>query len=269
MDYLKYRVEPGTRIRLGDLDPGDRSLFEGSKRDRLAHLETLGSQLEELQELVYAQGKHPILIVLQAPDTGGKDGTIRRVFETTNPQGVDVATFKVPSERERSHDYLWRCHLRCPERGQIMIFNRSHYEDVLIVRVHDLVPKEVWMRRYHHINEFERMLTDEGTTILKFFLHISKDEQKERLQARLENPHKNWKFKRADLNERKRWDEYQQAFEDMLSRTSTEYAPWHVVPANSKSYRDIVVSRILIHTLEELGMSYPPPAEDLDGIVID
>lgn len=269
MDYLKYRIAPDTRVRLAQIDPDDRSLFEGTKQDRLAYVAALGRQLEELQELVYAQSKHSILVVLQAPDTGGKDGTIRRVFENTNPQGVDVATFKVPSERERSHDYLWRCHQRCPERGKIMIFNRSHYEEVLIVRVHELMPQEVWKRRYRHINEFERMLTDEGTTIVKFFLHISKDEQKERLQARLTDPRKNWKFTRADLRERERWDDYQGAFEDMLSETSTEYAPWHVVPANSKSYRDIVVARILIHTLNGLDMAYPPPAENLDGLVIE
>ena len=269
MEYLQYRVAPDSRVRLADLDPDDKSLFQGNKGDRVAHLAVLGRQLDELQELLYAEGKHSILVVLQAPDTGGKDGTIRRVFESTNPQGVDVATFKVPSERERSHDYLWRCHQRCPERGKIMIFNRSHYEDVLVVRVHGLVPGKVWKRRYGHINDFERMLTDEGTTIVKFFLHISRDEQKRRLEARLKDPHKHWKFTRADLSERKRWDDYERAFDDMLSKTSTAHAPWHIVPANSKSYRDIVVARILIHTLSELKMSYPPAMEDLDQIVIE
>jgi PPK2 family polyphosphate:nucleotide phosphotransferase len=232
-------------------------------------LKELNDRLEELQELLYAEAKHKILIVLQAMDSGGKDGTIRHVFDGTNPQGVKVASFKKPTDTELAHDYLWRVHRHTPGSGEIAIFNRSHYEDVLVVRVHNLVPEEVWNRRYDHINAFEQMLADEGTTIIKLYLHISKGEQKERLQARLDEPHKQWKFAKGDLAERARWDDYTAAFEAVLSRTSTTSAPWYVIPADRKWYRNLVVSRILVDTLEKLEMSYPEPEEDLEGIVIE
>jgi PPK2 family polyphosphate:nucleotide phosphotransferase len=265
----RYRINPGTPVDLADWDPADRSTFEGDKDAARVELKVLNKRLEELQELLYAEGKHKILIVLQAMDSGGKDGTIRHVFDGTNPQGVKVASFKKPTDAERAHDYLWRVHRHTPGSGEIAIFNRSHYEDVLVVRVHNLVPPEVWGTRYDHIKAFEQMLADEGTTIVKLYLHISKEEQKERLQARLDDPHKQWKFARGDLAERQRWDEYMEAFEAVLSKTSTESAPWYVIPADRKWYRNLVVSRILVDTLENLDMRYPEPEEDLEGIVIE
>jgi PPK2 family polyphosphate:nucleotide phosphotransferase len=226
-------------------------------------------RLEALQELLYAEQKHKVLVVLQAMDTGGKDGTIRHVFEGVNPQGVRVASFKVPTQEEMAHDYLWRVHKQTPGRGKIVIFNRSHYEDVLVVRVHELVPKKVWSKRYDQINAFERTLAEEGTTILKFFLHIDLEEQKQRLQARLDEPNKRWKFSKGDLKERKLWPMYMHAYEDVLSKTSTDWAPWYVIPANRKWYRNMVIATTLIETLEGLNMSYPQPEEGLDDVVIE
>ncbi len=265
----QYRIKPGTSVELSRWDPAEREAFEGDKDDARTTLKDLNNRLEELQELLYAEGKHKILIVLQAMDSGGKDGTIRHVFDGTNPQGVKVASFKKPTDEELAHDYLWRIHQHTPGSGEITIFNRSHYEDVLVVRVHDLVPPEVWGRRYDHINSFEKLLADEGTTILKFYLHISKDEQKKRLQARLDEPHKRWKFAKGDLAERARWDDYIRAFEAALSKTSTEWAPWYVIPADRKWYRNLLISKILVETLEGLEMTYPEPEEDLEGLVIE
>lgn len=267
MDH--YRIEPGTQVDLSTWDPRDKRSFDGDKDAGRKATKALNKRLEELQELLYAEGKHKVLIVLQAMDSGGKDGTIRHVFDGTNPQGVKVASFKKPTDEELAHDYLWRVHQHAPASGEITIFNRSHYEDVLVVRVHNLVPPEVWGRRYDHINEFERLLAEEGTTILKFYLHISKEEQKERLQARLDEPHKQWKFAKGDLAERSRWDDYLDAFEAVLSKTSTPWAPWYVIPADRKWYRNLVISRVLVDTLEGLEMEYPDPEEDLDGIVIE
>ena len=209
-----------------------------------------------------------MLIVLQAMDTGGKDGTIRSIFRYIDPLGVRVANFRTPTEPELDHDYLWRIHKQVPGKGEIVVFNRSHYEDVLIVRVHNLVPKAIWSKRYAHINEFERMLVEEGTTLLKFFLHISHDEQLKRLKARLKTPEKNWKFSRGDLEERKLWPQYTRAYEAVLSRTSTEWAPWYIVPANRKWYRNVVVGSILADVLEDLKMKFPKPREDLSKIVL-
>jgi len=265
----RYRVKPGTRVNLSKWDPKDKSVFPVKKKEGRKRLLELNERLEELQELLYAEHKHKVLIVLQAMDTGGKDGTIRHVFEGVNPQGVRVAGFKVPTREELAHDYLWRVHKQTPGRGEIVIFNRSHYEDVLVVRVHSLVPEDVWSRRYAHINAFERMLADEGTTILKFFLHIDLEEQKERFQARLDEPHKNWKFNPGDLEERKLWPEYMRAYEDAISRTSTEWAPWYVVPANRKWYRNLVVGTVIIETLEGLDMRYPEPDFEPDEITIE
>ena len=243
--------------------------FDGDKHDARDEFERLNERLEELQELLYAEQRHKVLVVLQAMDTGGKDGTIRHVFEGVNPQGVKVASFKVPTLEELAHDYLWRVHKRTPGSGEIVIFNRSLYEDVLVVRVHELVHKKVWSRRYQQINDFERMLAEEGTTILKFYLHIDLEEQKERLQARLDEPHKRWKFSIGDLKERKRWPEYMRAFEDVLSKTSTDWAPWYIIPANRKWYRNLVVSSVLVKALEKLDMQYPQPEEGLDDVVIE
>lgn len=264
-----YRVAPHAKIDLSAWDPDDKHLFDGGKKEGEAVLPALNRRLEALQELLYAEGKHKLLIVLQGMDTSGKDGTIRHVFEGVNPQGVRVASFKAPTPLELAHDYLWRIHQQTPARGEIVIFNRSHYEDVLVVRVHNLVLPEVWQRRYDQINAFEQQLAEEGVTILKFFLHISKEEQKQRLQERLDNPEKRWKFSTGDLAERKLWDEYMAAYTAMLERTSTAHAPWCIVPANRKWYRNLVISHVIIQTLEGLNMRYPEPEAGLDRIVIE
>jgi PPK2 family polyphosphate:nucleotide phosphotransferase len=264
----RYRVEPGRDVRLMEWDPRDDTAFAGDKSAGKAQTKQLNRRLEELQEVLYAEGKRKVLVVLQAMDTGGKDGTIRHVFDGTNPQGVTVASFKKPTAEELAQDYLWRVHPHTPGRGEIAIFNRSHYEDVLVVRVHDLVPPDVWGRRYEHINAFEKMLADEGTTIIKFFLYISKAEQAARLQARLDTPHKRWKFSAGDLAERARWDDYIAAYEAVLSQTSTPWAPWYVVPADRKWYRNLVISQVLVDALDGFGMRYPEPEEELDNIVI-
>lgn len=265
----RYRVEPGKKIDLSKFDPSGTEAFKGDKEKGLKALSKLNAELQALQELLYAEQKHKILIVLQAMDTGGKDGTIRRVFDGVNPQGVKVASFKVPTAEEAAHDFLWRVHKVVPGAGEMVIFNRSHYEDVLVVRVHGYAPEEVWKKRYGQINDFERLLAESGTTILKFFLHIDLDEQKERLQARLDDPTKTWKFRLGDLEERKLWGQYMQAYEDALNKTSTEHAPWYVIPANRKWYRDLVISTILVDTLKGLKMEFPKPEENLDGVVIE
>ncbi len=262
----RYRVEPGSRVDLSTVDPRDTGAFDGKKREGREMIRKLNRRLETLQELLWAEHRHRLLVVLQAMDAAGKDGTIRHVFRGVNPQGVRVANFKVPTRKELAHDYLWRIHQHVPGDGEIVIFNRSHYEDVLVVRVDELVPSEVWGRRYRHINEFERMLVDEGTTILKFHLVIDLDEQKERFQARLDN--KPWKFSVGDLKKRSQWPFYMEAYEDMLAETSTRWAPWYVVPANRKWYRNLVVGTVLVETLEGLGMRYPEPEEDLEDVVI-
>lgn len=265
----RYKVKPGAKLKLAELDPCETGDFKGGKEEGLKALEKLNPKLQQLQELLYAEGRHKVLVVLQAMDTGGKDGVIRRVFDGVNPQGVKVASFKAPTPEELAHDYLWRVHKMTPGRGEIAIFNRSHYEDVLVVRVRGLVPPEVWKKRYDQINEFEQMLAENGTTILKFYLHIDKDEQKERLQARLDDPDKQWKFNMSDLAERKLWDDYMKAYEDVLNRTSTNHAPWYVVPANRKWYRDLVICTVLVDALKGLKMQYPKPADDLGSLVIE
>ncbi len=264
-----YRVQPNTYVDLSQWDPQEKRAFDGKKSAGKDKIKELNRQLEELQELLYAEAKQKLLIVLQAMDTGGKDGVIRHVFEGVNPQGVKVANFKVPTPQELAHDYLWRAHKHTPGSGEIAIFNRSYYEDVLVVRVHNLVPPEVWRRRYDHINAFERMLAEEGTTILKFYLHIDKEEQKERLQDRLDEPDKRWKFNPGDLKERALWDEYTHAYEAVLSKTSTDWAPWYIVPANRKWYRNLVIGTVIVETLQSLDMHYPQPLEDLDDITIE
>lgn len=265
----QYRVGLEENIILQEWDPNDTKGFSGGKAEAKAYLDDLNDELEELQELLYAEHKHKLLVVLQAMDTGGKDGTIRHVFNGVNPQGVKVANFKVPTKTELDHDYLWRVHKHTPGKGEIVIFNRSHYEDVLVVRVHNLVSPDVWAKRYSQINDFERLLTEEGTKIIKFFLHINKEEQKERLQARLDNPNKRWKFSLGDLEERKLWPKYIKAYEEVLNRTSTEWAPWYIVPSNRKWYRNLVVASIMVKTLKNLNMSFPIPDEDLSDVVIE
>ena len=265
----KYRVEPGGGFSLDSVDPRDRSAFPGlGKKSSVAELRLMRRRLADLQRVLWADAGRAVLLVLQAMDTGGKDGTIRKVFTGVNPQGIDVRGFGVPSELEREHDYLWRVHLQAPRKGRIGIFNRSHYEDVLVVRVNELVPQARWQKRYEHIRAFERILLDEGTVIVKIMLHISKQEQRERLQARLEDPAKNYKFNPSDLDSRARWDDYMAAYEDAINETSTEEAPWYVVPSDRKWHRNLVVSQILIDTLESLDLTYPEAEHDLSSIRI-
>jgi PPK2 family polyphosphate:nucleotide phosphotransferase len=259
--------EIGDTVHLEDYDPDYTGDYKHKKEAR-EHLKHNRKRIAELQEVLYAEHKHALLVVLQALDTGGKDGTISHVMRGLNPQGVQVTSFKVPTPEELDHDFLWRVHRHTPPRGMIGIFNRSHYEDVLIVRVNKLVPADVWAERYEQINAFERLLTASGVTILKFYLHISKDEQKQRLEDRLDQPDKHWKFARADLATRAKWDKYQEAYEDALTRCNTRWAPWHIVPANKKWYRNLVVSSVIVEALEALDMHYPDPEPDLDKVVI-
>lgn len=268
IDVSPFRIEPRTRVDLSDHDPNSKHGFQGKKKDGKRALPELTQRLMGLQRRLWAESAQSLLVVLQAIDTGGKDGTIRHVFRGVNPQGVHVVGFGVPTEEELAHDYLWRVHQHTPEDGAITIFNRSHYEDVLVVRVKGLVPEERWSKRYEHIRSFEKILADEGTTIVKLFLNISKGEQKERLKARLNEADKNWKFSKGDLDDRALWGDYQAAFGDAISETSTNYAPWYVVPANRKWYRNLVVSSILIETLEAMDPQYPEPEADLDKVVI-
>ncbi|MEM5774401.1 MAG: polyphosphate kinase 2 family protein [Anaerolineaceae bacterium] len=265
----RYRVKPNQPIRLADWDPDESSAFEGGKEEGKRRLDELTGELEELQERLYAEHRHKLLVVLQGMDTSGKDGVIRHVFEGVNPQGVRVAGFKVPTQLELDHDYLWRVHQQTPARGEMVIFNRSHYEDVLVVRVNELVPQAVWSERFDHINAFEKMLADEGTTILKFYLHISKEEQKKRLEERLRDPNKLWKFAIGDLKTRARWDDYMDAYQELLNRTSTTWAPWYLVPADKKWYRNLVIGTLLVETLQKLDIRYPTPSDDLTKLVIE
>jgi len=266
-DYPRYRVHPGEPFVLANVDPDTTEHYE-KKKDIEKETEKLSQRLINLQRRLYAENQRSLLIVLQAMDTGGKDGTIKHVFQGVNPQGCRVWSFKQPSLEELSHDFLWRYHRRTPQRGMITIFNRSHYEDVLIVRVKQLVPEEVWRPRYQLINEFEHMLTLNNITVIKFFLHISKDEQKRRIESRLENPDKRWKFSSSDLKERQLWDDYQAAYEDAMNNCSTAYAPWYVVPANHKWYRNLVIARTIADTLSAMNPQYPAVEEGLENIVV-
>ncbi len=266
-DYARYRVDPGEVVRLADLSPDESEGFEG-KRDVKRELKRHRKRIAELQERLYAEHRQSLLIVLQAMDTGGKDGAIKHVFQGINPQGCRVWSFKKPSSDESAHDFLWRYHLRTPSRGMITIFNRSHYEDVLVVRVKGLVPEAEWRDRYDTLRDFERALARENIVVVKFFLHIGKDEQKRRLEARLEDPAKHWKFSSADIEERGFWEDYQRAFEDVLNKTSTTYAPWYVVPANKKWFRNLVIARTIADTLEAMDPQYPEPEQGLDKVVV-
>jgi PPK2 family polyphosphate:nucleotide phosphotransferase len=263
----RFRVRPGSRVDLSRIDPADSHGYtKAGSADDLAH----GlDRLRSLQERIWAEHRHKVLVILQGIDAAGKGGTIEHVMGAMNPAGCPVTSFKVPSQLELDHDYLWRVHARTPAKGEIAVFDRSHYEDVLIVRVHDLVPEAVWSRRYAQINDFERLLAEEGTTIVKFFLYIDREAQRERFQARLDEPDKRWKFRLGDLEERKRWDDYIEAFEEALSRCSTEHAPWYVIPANRKWFRNLAVADILADTLDDLEPRYPEPTEDLTGVVIE
>jgi len=260
------RPEPLQKIFLEQFDPD----FHGAMDKKRAREDTkqLQARLKELQTMLYAQRQYALLIVLQAMDAGGKDGTIRRVFSGVNPQGFKISNFKAPTEQELAHDFLWRVHQNTPPKGYIGIFNRSHYEDVLVVRVNKHVPKKIWQARYEHINAFEKLLVDDGTTILKFYLHISKDEQKERFQERLDDPAKHWKFSIGDLPVRKQWASYMRAYEDALSYCNTEYAPWHIVPANRKWYRNYIITKTIVETMEAMSLAYPPEEPGLEKVVI-
>jgi PPK2 family polyphosphate:nucleotide phosphotransferase len=266
-DYPRWRVEPGTRIRLADIDPDESERYQ-RKKDVADELKHHRDRIADLQARLYGEQKRSLLIVLQAMDTGGKDGTIKGVFAGVNPQGCQVWSFKAPSNEEAAHDFLWRYHQKAPPKGMIHIFNRSHYEDVLIVRVKDLVAESVWRPRYAAINQFEYALTADGVTVLKFFLHISKDEQKRRLESRLQDPDKRWKFSSNDLKERAYWEDYQAAFEDAVNECSTEYAPWYVVPANKKWYRNLVVARTIADTLEAMDPRFPAAEQGLEQVDI-
>ena len=260
-------LRPGRAFRLRDVDPDDARGIDSPEEAKERLAEDI-DRLRKLQRLLYADGRHALLIVLQAMDTGGKDGTIRHVMSGLNPAGCDVTSFKVPSAEEQAHDFLWRIHHAVPAHGMIGVFNRSHYEDVLVVRVHGLVPEDVWKARYRQINQFERHLSENNVTILKFYLHISKAEQAARLRARIADKTKNWKFSEADLEERKLWKEYMAAFEDALNQCSTPWAPWHVVPANKKWARDAMIARAMVKTLESLPLRPPKSKVDLSKIVI-
>lgn len=263
-----HLATPGKKIRLSKIDPDDTGDYK-DKDHAQPDIDDNLQKLDKLQELLYADARRAVLVVIQAMDAGGKDGAIEHVFSGVNPQGCNVTSFKVPSHVELAHDFLWRYHLAVPPKGMIGIFNRSHYESVLVERVKDIVPKKVWSKRYAHLRAFEEMLYDENVTVVKFYLHISRDEQKDRLQARLEDPKKNWKFNPGDLAERKRWDDYMEAFEDAINETSTKYAPWYVIPANKKWYRNYAIGDILVRTLKGLPLQYPEPAEGLDKIKIE
>ncbi|HEU5058228.1 MAG TPA: polyphosphate kinase 2 family protein [Kofleriaceae bacterium] len=268
LDIARYTVAPGSdKVDLATWDPDDDGgLEKGKHADKLLARDI--ERLFGLQENLYAEGKRALLVVFQAMDTGGKDGTIKHVFSGVNPTGCRVTSFKAPSEEELAHDFLWRIQKAVPRYGEIGIFNRSHYEDVLIVRVRELVPRSVWRGRYQRINHFEKDLVDSGIQVLKFFLHISKEEQKERLEARLADPTKRWKFDVGDLAERKRWGDYQKAYAEALARCSTEWAPWIVVPANRKWYRNLVVARAIVEKLEAMKPKPRQPSEDLSSVKV-
>lgn len=262
----KLRAPARGRVNLGRINPGSTP---GIRGDKAAAADALAKNLERLRDLqyrMYAENRRSLLVVLQAMDGGGKDGTIRSVSSGLNPQGCVVTPFKVPSDEERDHDFLWRVHRAVPPRGDFGIFNRSHYEDVLVVRVHDLVPKAIWSSRYAQINSFERILSHNDVVIVKFFLHISKEEQLERLKARIDDPTKHWKISSSDFSERKLWDAYQAAYEDAIAKCNTNWAPWYVIPANKKWYRNWAVSQILVETLSELTMKFPKPSIDVSKI---
>ena len=261
----KFRVKPGSKVRLNNLDPAYKGEHESSEAAK-QETERCREKLVHQQALLYAQRKHSVLVVLQALDAGGKDGTVNHVFAALNPQGTTVVGFKQPTPQELAHDFLWRVHPHAPGHGEVAIFNRSHYEDVLVTRVHKLINKATWTGRYERIREFETGLTDNGTTILKFFLHISKEEQLARFAERLEDPKRDWKISESDYTERALWDDYITAFEDAIAATSTSTAPWYVIPSNHKWFRNLAVSQIMADKMEELGMTFPKPTVDLAEI---
>jgi PPK2 family polyphosphate:nucleotide phosphotransferase len=266
MDFRKkFVVEPGAKVRLSKIDPSDTGKYE-SHEQAAPEIDKHLARMAKLQYLLYADGDQSLLVVLQALDAAGKDGVVRHVFTGMNPEGTAVFGFKQPSKEELAHDFLWRAHLRTPGKGEVVIFNRSHYEDVLVVRVHDLVPQSVWSKRYDLINDFEKMLTASGTHILKFYLHISPQEQLSRFAQRLDDPSRNWKISESDYSERKLWPQYMEAYEDAMALTSTKRAPWYVIPANHKWFRDLAVSQIIADTMNEMGLKLPPAQVNIADI---
>jgi PPK2 family polyphosphate:nucleotide phosphotransferase len=269
MNIDDYRVKPKTKFSLNDYDTQDKAARKGTKEEAAAELEKVATEINALQDILYAQGKHKVLLVLQGMDASGKDGTVKHVFSECDPLGIRLASFKAPSAEELAHDYLWRVHNVVPKAGEIVIFNRSHYEDVLIVKVHDWIDDAECKRRFAQINDFEKLLSETGTTIIKCYLHISKAEQKVRMQKRIDDPTKTWKFNPNDLKERALWPQYMQAYERAIAATSTEYAPWYVVPADSKTNRNMLISNILLAHLKKLKLSYPVAPADYKSIVIE
>lgn len=262
----QFRATP--KIEITDPNAGLKPLSSGDKAADRTQVAALAAQIAELQTMLYAEGDRKLLIVLQGMDTSGKDGTVSGVFSAVNPMGIKIVSFKAPDPVERRHDYLWRVHLQVPQAGEIAVFNRSHYEDVLITRVHELIDQKECERRYAQIRDFERMLTETGTTLLKFFLHISKDEQKLRLQQRIDDPAKHWKFDPQDLIERTYWERYQALYGDAIRATDTDAAPWHIIPANSKTHRNLAVAGIVLATLQDMKLTFPPAKPELNGLVI-
>ena len=263
--HKQLRVKVGSRIRLKDYDPDFASKHE-CKKSAHRKIKKLQKRMDELQFQLYAEHKHSLLICLQALDAGGKDGVIRHVFRAMNPQGCRVVAFQQPTAEERAHDFLWRIEKETPRRGEVVIFNRSHYEDVLVVRVHNLVPEKIWSKRYEQINDFERRLAADQTQILKFFLHISKEEQLERFEQRLDDPARHWKISESDYLEREYWDDYEAAYEDAISKCNTEDAPWFVIPSDPKWFRNLAISEIIVKTMEKLRMKLPEPTVDIAKI---
>jgi PPK2 family polyphosphate:nucleotide phosphotransferase len=270
--WARWQIGPGParrQIRLKDFDPGDKPFSKGSKAEDQARVLALAREIDELQNLFYADGRHKLLVILQGTDTSGKDGTVRGVFGQTSPLGVQTVGWKAPTEPERAHDYLWRIHQQVPAAGHITVFNRSHYEDVLVPVVNDWITPAQTKQRYQHINDFERLLAETGTVVLKFMLHIGFDEQRERLQERVDDVTKHWKFSLGDLDVRKQWADYQKAYEDLLEATSTAWAPWTVVPANSKTHRNLMIATIVRDTLKALDLRFPPEDPALKGLRVE
>jgi len=264
--FKKYCVTG--KFKLASINPADTPFLKGTEEAQRQELEALAVRLDDLQNKLHAEGRRKLLLVLQGLDTSGKDGTIRWVFSRTSPLGVRVKAFKVPSEEERAHDFLWRCHAAVPPTGDLAIWNRSHYEDVLVPVVEGLIDKAETQRRYAQINDFERLLTETGTVVIKCMLHITKEEQRKRLQARIDHPDKRWKFQMDDLSVRTKWAAYEQAYEKALAATSTDYAPWHVVPADSKIHRNLMVAHLIVKTLEDMKLTLPPTSPALDHLVV-
>jgi PPK2 family polyphosphate:nucleotide phosphotransferase len=263
-----FRAKPGSRIKLNEVDPVGEPELAGDKEAGLQHLESIRGDIGRLQRMLFAERRHRLLVILQGLDGSGKDGTVRNVFSGIDPHGLRVVSFKSPTPHELDRDFLWRIHREVPSCGEMVVFNRSHYEDIVAVKVKNLAPRTVWEKRFDHVVNFERLLMDEGTTILKFFLHISRDEQRRRLQARLENPDKHWKFHPDDIADSKRWPEFTEAYEEVIARTGTEGAPWFIIPGNRKWYRNVAVATIVRDALAKLELKFPPPAWDLRGVEI-